>query len=108
MFISNGQYSFVNITDKDGLASSNVTCMLKDHYGFMWMGTYNGLSRYDGYSFKNFQKNNIDPYGFPESYIRCLYETSEHDIYIGFHASGFARYNRSTETFSYFNHSDKK
>ncbi|MFN8415455.1 MAG: two-component regulator propeller domain-containing protein [Cytophagaceae bacterium] len=107
-FLSNGQYSFVNITDKDGLVSSNVTCILKDHYGFMWMGTYNGLSRYDGYSFKNFQKNNIDPYGFPESYIRCLYETSEHDIYIGFHANGFARYNRSTETFSYFNHSDKK
>jgi ligand-binding sensor domain-containing protein len=74
----------------------------------MWIGTYNGLSRYDGYSFKNFQKDNSTPYGLPEGYIRCMYETTEQDIYIGFQTSGFARYNRSTETFSYFNHSDKK
>lgn len=108
VLVSNGQYSFVNITDKEGLVNSNVTCILKDHYGFMWIGTYNGLSRYDGYTFKNFQKDVHSPYGLPENYIRCLYETQENDIYIGFHNNGFARYNRNTETFSYFTHSDKK
>ncbi|WP_260607279.1 two-component regulator propeller domain-containing protein [Chitinophaga polysaccharea] len=35
-----------------GLSNNSVTCIHKDRYGFMWFGTYDGLSRFDGYSFK--------------------------------------------------------
>jgi len=44
---------------EDGLASREVTAAIEDRDGFMWFGTSNGLSRYDGNSFKTFTKQNF-------------------------------------------------
>lgn len=41
-------YSFKHIDSSMGLSSSNVKCIAEDSYGFMWLGTKNGLNRYDG------------------------------------------------------------
>ncbi|MEQ1677299.1 MAG: two-component regulator propeller domain-containing protein, partial [Chitinophagaceae bacterium] len=43
------------ITTADGLSDKRVTCFHKDKKGFMWIGTRNGLNRYDGHSFKVFR-----------------------------------------------------
>lgn len=43
------------ITTADGLSDNRVTCFHKDKRGFMWIGTRNGLNRYDGHSFKIFR-----------------------------------------------------
>ena len=37
-----------------GLSNNAVTSIYQDHNGFMWFGTYDGLNRYDGYTFKIF------------------------------------------------------
>ncbi|MDF9829773.1 two-component regulator propeller domain-containing protein [Parabacteroides sp. PF5-6] len=42
------------LTMQNGLADNRVACIHKDHDGFMWFGTDNGLSRYDGKNIKNF------------------------------------------------------
>lgn len=44
-------YYFENITEANGLSDNRVTCFLKDATGFMWIGTENGLNRFDGHSF---------------------------------------------------------
>jgi two-component sensor histidine kinase len=44
---------------EDGLAGRSVLCAVEDKDGFMWFGTSNGLSRYDGNSFKTFTKQNF-------------------------------------------------
>ncbi len=41
----------------------------QDHYGFMWFGTYDGLSRYDGYEFKVFRNRLNDSTSLPHNYI---------------------------------------
>lgn len=43
-----GNYSFKRIDNTFGLSSSNVKCVAEDSYGFIWLGTKNGLHRYDG------------------------------------------------------------
>lgn len=43
---------FEKITEFHGLSDNRVTCFYKDHTGFMWIGTENGLNRYDGFSFQ--------------------------------------------------------
>jgi len=48
------QPSFRNYTVDDGLPSSEVHVAIQDNDGYMWFGTDNGLSRFDGYEFKNF------------------------------------------------------
>ena len=46
------RYHFEKITELQGLSDNRVTCFLKDSEGFMWIGTANGLNRYDGYEFR--------------------------------------------------------
>jgi signal transduction histidine kinase/ligand-binding sensor domain-containing protein len=53
--ISHGQYYFEKLTEENGLSDNRVTCFLKDKTGFLWVGTKNGLNRYDGSSFKVFK-----------------------------------------------------
>jgi len=44
----------INFTTENGLPSNEVYCAYQDTSGFMWFGTENGVSRYDGYAFQNF------------------------------------------------------
>jgi ligand-binding sensor domain-containing protein len=45
------------LTMQDGLADNTITSIYKDRDGFMWFGTNNGLSRYDGKLIKNFSSS---------------------------------------------------
>jgi ligand-binding sensor domain-containing protein len=61
-FSANAQQKikFTHLTTDDGLSQSTARCILKDKYGFIWFGTYDGLNRYDGYNFtiyRNIPKN---------------------------------------------------
>lgn len=71
-------YAFLNrdvhlLTMQDGLSDNNVTCIYKDVDGFMWFGTNNGLSRYDGASVKSFKMDSV-----PYTDVTEIYELSEH------------------------------
>lgn len=46
-------YYFDHVTTRDGLPSNTIYCTLQDRTGFIWIGTRDGLSRYDGNSFRN-------------------------------------------------------
>lgn len=46
------RYNFEKITEDNGLSDNRVTCFMKDKAGFMWIGTENGLNRYDGNEFR--------------------------------------------------------
>ena len=48
-------FKIKNLTTENGLSDNRVTCFHKDKKGFMWIGTRNGLNRYDGHSFKIFR-----------------------------------------------------
>lgn len=43
----------INYKVKNGLSNNNINFIFQDNKGYIWIGTYNGLSRYDGYEFKN-------------------------------------------------------
>ena len=49
------RYDVGYIDIKNGLVNNAVTCVYKDKRGLMWFGTYDGISRYDGYNFLNFR-----------------------------------------------------
>jgi len=42
------------LTMNDGLSSNSVLSIIQDNKGFMWIGTSNGLNRYDGYNFVSY------------------------------------------------------
>jgi ligand-binding sensor domain-containing protein len=47
---------FEHLTVNDGLSENAVTLVMQDSKGFIWIGTHDGLNKYDGYTFTNFIK----------------------------------------------------
>ena len=85
----------------DGLSDNNVLCGLRDHYGFMWLGTNNGLNCFDGMQnmvFRNMVEENAS---FENNTITSLYE-HEQDIWFG-GSFGLYVYHRNSNSFSRFN-----
>ena len=89
---------FQYLTTNDGLAQNTVDCIIKDRKGFMWFGTWNGLCRYDGYSFKTYQKGH-KPYGLPDNFIHTLCEDSLENLWIGT-GRGLVCFDQRTEKFA--------
>ena len=74
---------FEHITVKDGLSDNSVWCMLQDHLGFMWFGTFTGLIKYDGYKmtvYSHYSENLNDVKYDP---IKTMYEDKNGIIWIG-------------------------
>lgn len=53
------------LTTRDGLAQMQVVCAFQDADGYIWFGTKDGVSRYDGVSFSNYTTDQGLPYGIP-------------------------------------------
>ena len=66
-----------------GLSNNAVTCIYKDHNGFMWFGTYDGLNRYDGYSFRVFRNSPGDSTSLCDSHLYCINSDKENKIWVG-------------------------
>ena len=62
-------FSFEQFTTEDGLSHENITNLVKDKDGFLWIGTTNGLNRFDGISFKNFYSKPDNAASLPANYI---------------------------------------
>lgn len=52
-------YTIQHYTDEDGLPQNSVKCLVPDEHGFVWMGTENGLVRFDGKQFLAFNGSNL-------------------------------------------------
>lgn len=76
----NNQYTFRHIDEHDGLLHNSVYSIMQDHLGYMWIGTPNGVQRYDGLRFKNYEKQlKALSYTIP---IKNIYEDKENNIWI--------------------------
>lgn len=84
----------------DGLSDNNVLCGLQDRYGFMWLGTNNGLNCFDGMQNTIFRNMVDDNSTFENNTITALYEHGE-DIWFG-GSFGLYIYHRNTKSFSRF------
>ncbi|HLK27713.1 MAG TPA: two-component regulator propeller domain-containing protein [Puia sp.] len=66
-----------------GLSNNAVTCIYQDHNGFMWFGTYDGLNRYNGYSFHVFRNIIGDSTSLLDNHIYCINSDNENKIWAG-------------------------
>jgi signal transduction histidine kinase/ligand-binding sensor domain-containing protein/DNA-binding response OmpR family regulator len=80
--INPDQIRFNYITTNNGLPQNTVDCILKDSRGFMWFGTWNGVCRYDGYTFKTYQRNQ-GLLSLPSNFIQTLCEDDNGNIWVG-------------------------
>jgi signal transduction histidine kinase/ligand-binding sensor domain-containing protein/DNA-binding response OmpR family regulator len=93
------QYKFSQLNVSKGLSDSRVKCFLKDQKGFIWVGTFFGLNRFDGYSLKVFRNDPRDTTTLSQSDINKLQEDPWGRIFITTYATQNV-YDPVTEKFS--------
>lgn len=77
------RYDYVHLTISKGLCDNSVRAIYKDRNSFMWLGTSNGLDRYDGYEFKHYSTASPVPYQFIESnYINDIGKDDSHNLWV--------------------------
>jgi ligand-binding sensor domain-containing protein/signal transduction histidine kinase len=72
------QYSFAHFSTAQGLASNFVHNITQDAKGFIWLGTVNGLQRYDGVRFMTFRHKQNDSSSIPSNNISCYMDRKQH------------------------------
>jgi ligand-binding sensor domain-containing protein/signal transduction histidine kinase len=92
-------YYFRHYQVENGLSNNTVHCCLQDKHGFIWMGTKDGLDRFDGYSFKVFQHDEDDSTSIGSNFLKSIYQDKDAVIYVGTN-NGLYRYNDSVENFT--------
>ena len=86
----------------EGLPHSIVNHAMQDSQGFMWFSTHGGLSRYDGYTFKNFTPQNNARTGLLYYEVEAAQEDAHQNIWIRYSAGGVSRYDMVTQQFSHY------
>lgn len=84
----------------EGLISNQVSAIYQDNLGYMWIGTYSGLHRYDGIEFHIYSAGS-DTNSISDNYIGEIYEDSHNNLWIGT-GRGVVKYNRETDDFDRF------
>ncbi len=76
-------FVFENFSIPQGLSNPTINCIYEDKYGFLWLGTNNGLNRYDGYEFKVFKNDPTDSTSLPSNSIVTISEDHNGNLWIG-------------------------
>lgn len=91
-----------------GIASglSQVTCraFLQDEQGFIWIGTQDGLNRFDGYNFKVYYRDRGNPNAIGDSHVTALALAEHGAIWVGTVAGGLSRLDPATDEIQVYRH----
>ena len=95
---------FERLSIENGLPQSSAKAILQDQQGFLWIGTEEGLARYDGYEFKVFKKQKDDLYSLSNNYIKVITQGKDGELWIGTRGGGINRFDPTTERFIRYMH----
>jgi signal transduction histidine kinase/ligand-binding sensor domain-containing protein len=94
------EFYFRHYQVENGLSNNTVMCSVQDDKGFMWLGTKDGLNRFDGNAFKVFRQDEENKNSIGNDYIRCLYLDKKGRMFVGTQR-GLYQYHPVTESFTH-------
>jgi len=74
---------FEHLSVREGLSQVTAYSVFEDHYGFLWIGTDDGLNRYDGYDFRIFQNNPKHLNSLSNNTVNSMIEDMDGHLWIG-------------------------
>ena len=87
---------FRHLTIEDGLSQNAANALLQDRRRFLWIGTQDGLNRYDGSGFVVYRHNPFDPTTLSSSYVTALHEDADGYLWVGTLGGGLNRLDPDT------------
>ena len=100
LYAEERQVVFQSLDMQQGLSFYEVNALVQDHWGFIWVGTTDGLNRFDGFDFVVY-KNTKDTNSLASNYIYSLLIDSSGTLWVGT-ADGLHRYNEERDNFTRF------
>jgi len=92
---------FQHLTDVQGLSNNRVWAITQDKYGLIWIGSQDGLNRFDGYKVDVYRNEPGNKNSLPNNYVRCLFTDSHGVVWIGT-GNGLAYYDYRSNSFQSF------
>lgn len=74
---------FKHLNTDDGLPSNYISSIIQDHEGYIWMGTMDGLARYNGYGFLTFRNSVSDTFSLVHNNVRCIVQDRKNNFWVG-------------------------
>jgi ligand-binding sensor domain-containing protein len=94
------QINFQRLMLEHGLSQCSIQRVFQDSRGFIWLGTQDGLNRYDGRRFVIYKSDPDDPESLTAAHIYDIAEDDNGDLWIATEGGGFNHFHRATETFT--------
>ncbi len=99
------EVKFDRIGVNNGLSDNNILSVIQDHNGFIWIGTHDGLNKYDGYDFTVFKNIRNDSTSLPDNIVRAICQSDiNNNLWLGTNDGGLCCYNYNSEKFTSFKH----
>jgi signal transduction histidine kinase/DNA-binding response OmpR family regulator/ligand-binding sensor domain-containing protein len=96
-------FHFKRLSTANGLSTNEIRSrIVRDEKGFVWIGTTNGLDRYDGYSVKDYRNRPDDPFSLSSNTVTALLIDTRHRLWIGTWDTGLSLYDPSRDRFLNF------
>ena len=84
--------------------NKRVLAIAQDNFGFVWLGTDDGLYRYDGYTLRRYQHDPQNPRSLSENTVLILYKDRTGILWVGTHYRGLNRYDPAQDAFTRYRH----
>jgi ligand-binding sensor domain-containing protein/signal transduction histidine kinase len=98
---------FETLRDAEAIDNQPITALAQDVRGLIWIGTTNGLVRYDGYRFRKFSHKVGDPFSLAGDYVFSLSATKDGRLWVGTANDGISVLDPATLRFEHFRHDEK-
>jgi diguanylate cyclase (GGDEF)-like protein len=95
---------FTHLSQLDGLSQNAINVIAQDQTGTIWIGTQEGLNRYNGYEFTVYEHGSSDPESLSNNWVWDILVDRSGTIWIGTDGGGLERYDAATDTFEHFRH----
>jgi two-component system sensor histidine kinase ChiS len=107
LYSQEDEIRFKHISTDQGLSQVSIMCIHQDSNGFIWIGTLDGLNRFDGYNFKTYKNDPKDPASISDNYIMAICEDNDGNLWIGTNYGGLNKFDPRTEIFTRYNYDRK-
>jgi ligand-binding sensor domain-containing protein/signal transduction histidine kinase/CheY-like chemotaxis protein/AraC-like DNA-binding protein len=92
-------HNIYHYSTENGLPTNDYRFVYQDSYGFLWLASYDGLFRWDGYSCKKYSHDENDPSSLDNDIVYAVFEDSHRRLWVGT-IEGLNEYNRSSDGFT--------